>query len=64
MQTVIEVKVIDLIILFVLALILMVILAALLYAAGRDYLEYRRYKARAKRNRKRGDRKNESWIEL
>lgn len=63
MQEIIEVKVIDLIILFVLALILMVILAALLYAAGRDYLEYRRYKARAKRNKRRGP-KHENWIEL
>lgn len=63
MQQLVEVKVIDLIILFVLALILMVILAALLYAAGRDYLEYRRYKARAKRNRRR-EPKHENWIEL
>lgn len=63
MQTVIEVKVVDLMILFVLALILMGILSALLYVAVKDYSEWRRYKARAKK-RKREVMKNETWIKL
>ena len=63
MQTVIEVKVVDLMILFILALVLMGILSALLYVAVKDYSEWRRYKARAKKQ-KREVMKNETWVKL
>lgn len=63
MQTVIEVKVVDLMVLFILALILMGILSALLFVAVNDYLEWRRYKARAKKQ-KREVFNNEKWIKL
>lgn len=65
MNTLVQVKVIDLMILFGLSLILMAVLITLLYIAARDYYEWRKYKARPRKNRNRKEKKdNENWIDI
>lgn len=65
MNTLIEVKVADLMILFGLSLILMAVLITLLFIAARDYYEWKKYKSRPRKNRNRKENNdNENWIEL
>ena len=65
MNTLVQVKLIDLMILFGLSLILMAVLITLLYIAARDYYEWRRYRSRQRKNRNSKEKKdNENWINL
>lgn len=65
MNTLVQVKLIDLMILFGLSLILMAVLITLLYIAARDYYEWRRYRSRPRKNRNRKEKnENEKWIDL
>ena len=65
MNTVVQVKLIDLMILFGLSLILMAVLITLLYIAARDYYEWRRYRSRPRKNRNRKEnQENENLINL